>query len=91
MRLRFSSLYLSRSDSRLFHRCTLHIHHSYQQIKHEIDPERLFAPINGKGKAERALVEEHFEVNYTHRFNVGRITRAGKYEWRIYVSRDFIV
>lgn len=49
----------------------------YQQIKYEIDPEYLFSPISGEGKTERNIVEEYFKVNYTHRFNVGRITRPG--------------
>lgn len=49
----------------------------YQQIKYEIDPEYLFSPIRGEGKTERNIVEEFFKVNYTHRFNVGRITRPG--------------
>lgn len=53
---------------------------SYQQLKYQIDPEYLFSPINGEGKAERALVEQYFKVNYTHRFNVGRITRPGKFQ-----------
>uniref|UniRef100_A0A1B0CWK0 Uncharacterized protein n=2 Tax=Lutzomyia longipalpis TaxID=7200 RepID=A0A1B0CWK0_LUTLO len=47
----------------------------YQQIRYEIDPEYLFSPIRGEGKSERAIVEQYFKVNYTHRFNVGRITR----------------
>lgn len=47
-------------------------------MKYEIDPEYLFSPINGAGKMERAVVESFFKVNYTHRFNVGRITRPGK-------------
>lgn len=51
----------------------------FQQIKYEIDPEYLFSPIRGEGKTERAVVEEFFKVNYTHRFNVGRITRPGKF------------
>lgn len=50
----------------------------YQQIKYEIDPEYLFSPISGEGKLERTVVESYFKVNYTHRFNVGRITRPGK-------------
>lgn len=29
---------------------------------------------------ERAIVEEYFKVNYSSRFNVGRITRPGKCE-----------
>jgi patched domain-containing protein len=47
-------------------------------VKYEIDPEYLFSPSNGEGKSEREVVEQYFKVNYTHRFNVGRITRAGK-------------
>lgn len=47
-------------------------------MHYEIDPEYLFSPINGHGKTERAIVENYFKVNYTHRFNVGRITRPGK-------------
>lgn len=52
---------------------------SYQQLNYEIDPEYLFSPINGEGKIERAIVEQYFKVNYTSRFNVGRITRPGKF------------
>nr|CAD7255740.1 unnamed protein product [Timema shepardi] len=50
----------------------------YQRIKYEIDPEYLFSPVWGEGKAERAVVEEFFKPNYTSRFNVGRITRPGR-------------
>lgn len=50
----------------------------FQQIKYEIDPEYLFSPISGEGKLERKIVENYFKVNYTHRFNVGRITRPGE-------------
>lgn len=49
-----------------------------QQIKYEIDPEYLFSPIDGEGKQERKVVEKYFKVNYTDRFNVGRITRPGE-------------
>ncbi|KAB0795639.1 hypothetical protein PPYR_12478 [Photinus pyralis] len=51
----------------------------YQRIHYNIDPEYLFSPVNGPGKYERAVVEEHFKLNYTHRFNVARITRAGRF------------
>lgn len=50
----------------------------YQQLQYEIDPEYLFSPVNGEGKTERAIAEQFFKVNYTSRFNVGRITRPGK-------------
>lgn len=50
----------------------------FQRLDYEIDPEYLFSPVRGEGKLERALVEHFFKVNYTARFNVGRITRAGK-------------
>lgn len=49
----------------------------YQRIYYEMDPEYLFSPVSGQGKYERRIVEEHFKVNYSHRFSVGRITRAG--------------
>lgn len=49
----------------------------YQRIYYEMDPEYLFSPVRGQGKLERRIVEEHFKVNYSHRFNVGRITRPG--------------
>lgn len=58
----------------------------YQQLKYQIDPEYLFSPIAGEGKTERLLIEKHFKVNYTHRFNVGRITRPGKYSIRFFYS-----
>ncbi|XP_029659497.1 patched domain-containing protein 1 isoform X2 [Formica exsecta] len=47
----------------------------YQRIHYEIDPEYLFSPVNGPSKTERAIVEQYFKVNYSHQFNVGRITR----------------
>lgn len=50
----------------------------YQKMHNNIDPEYLFSPLNGEGKQERAIVEEYFKVNYTSRFNVARITRAGR-------------
>lgn len=53
--------------------------YSYQQLHYEIDPEYLFSPIQGEGKTERAIVEKYFKVNYTNNFNVGRITRPGKF------------
>lgn len=53
----------------------------YQRMHNNIDPEYLFSPINGEGKLERAIVEEYFKVNYTSRFNVARITRAGNLEY----------
>lgn len=49
-----------------------------QQLKYQMDPEYLFSPVNGEGKAERAIVETYFKTNYTHRFDAGRITRPGK-------------
>ncbi|XP_077302916.1 patched domain-containing protein [Arctopsyche grandis] len=60
----------------------------YQQIKYEIDPEYLFSPIYGEGKTERNIVEEFFKVNYTHRFNVGRITRPGRFGRLIVIPKD---
>ncbi|EDW00569.1 GH20944 [Drosophila grimshawi] len=60
----------------------------YQQLKYQIDPEYLFSPINGEGKAERAIVEQYFKVNYTHRFNVGRITRPGRFGRVIVIPKD---
>lgn len=49
----------------------------YQRIRYETDPEYLFSPLDGPGKYERAVVEEHFKVNYSHYFSLERITRAG--------------
>lgn len=49
----------------------------YQRVYYEMDPEYLFSPIRGQGKLERNIVENFFKVNYSDRFNVGRITRAG--------------
>ncbi|KAL9921838.1 patched domain-containing protein isoform 1-T2 [Glossina fuscipes fuscipes] len=60
----------------------------YQQLKYQIDPEYLFSPVNGEGKAERAIVEQYFKINYTHRFNVGRITRPGRFGRVIVTSKD---
>ncbi|XP_037945525.1 patched domain-containing protein 3 [Teleopsis dalmanni] len=60
----------------------------FQQLKYQIDPEYLFSPVNGEGKAERAIVEQYFKVNYTHRFNVGRITRPGRFGRVIVIPKD---
>lgn len=64
-----------------------HFNSSYQQIKYEIDPEYLFSPISGEGKQERRIVESYFKVNYTHRFNVGRITRPGETSLKLNFNR----
>lgn len=63
----------------------------YQRIHYEIDPEYLFSPVNGPGKTERAIVEQYFKVNYSHQFNVGRITRPGEslVDYSSCRSRDF--
>ncbi|KAH0552327.1 patched domain-containing protein 3 [Cotesia glomerata] len=60
----------------------------YQRIHYEIDPEYLFSPINGPGKYERSIVEEHFKVNYSHRFSVSRITRPGRFGHVIVIPKD---
>ncbi|XP_037973388.2 patched domain-containing protein 3 isoform X1 [Plutella xylostella] len=60
----------------------------YQRIYYEMDPEYLFSPVQGQGKLERSIVEDYFKVNYSHRFNVGRITRAGRFGRVIIVSKD---
>ncbi|XP_046965285.1 patched domain-containing protein 3 isoform X2 [Vanessa cardui] len=60
----------------------------YQRVHYEMDPEYLFSPVSGQGKLERRIVEEYFKVNYTHRFNVGRITRAGRFGRVIIVAKD---
>lgn len=60
----------------------------YQRINYEMDPEYLFSPVRGQGKYERRIVEENFKVNYSHRFNVGRITRPGRFGRVIIVAKD---
>ncbi|XP_015605307.1 patched domain-containing protein 3 [Cephus cinctus] len=60
----------------------------YQKIHYEIDPEYLFSPINGPGKYERAIVEKYFKVNYSHHFDVGRITRPGRFGHVIIIPKD---
>ncbi|XP_060529201.1 patched domain-containing protein 3 [Cylas formicarius] len=60
----------------------------YQQMHNNIDPEYLFSPVNGAGKHERNVVETFFKVNYTSRFNVARITRAGRFGRVILTTKD---
>ncbi|XP_074031747.1 patched domain-containing protein [Leptinotarsa decemlineata] len=60
----------------------------FQRIQNNIDPEYLFSPINGEGKVERAIVESFFKVNYSSRFSVARITRAGRFGRVIVTSKD---
>lgn len=59
----------------------------YQRVRYEMDPEYLFCPINGEAKAERAVVEKYFKTNYSSRFNVGRITRPGRFGRVIAIPR----
>ncbi|XP_076180343.1 patched domain-containing protein isoform X2 [Ptiloglossa arizonensis] len=60
----------------------------YQRIHYEIDPEYLFSPTNGPSKTDRAIVEQYFKVNYSHHFNLGRITRPGRFGHVIVTSKD---
>ncbi|KAJ8914567.1 hypothetical protein NQ315_010031 [Exocentrus adspersus] len=60
----------------------------YQRIHNNIDPEYLFSPVNGEGKYERAVVESFFKVNYSSRFDVARITRAGRWGRVIVTTKD---
>ncbi|XP_034952079.1 patched domain-containing protein 3 [Chelonus insularis] len=60
----------------------------YQKINYETDPEYLFSPINGPGKLERQIVEQHFKVNYSHYFDVGRIIRPGRFGRVIIIPKD---
>ncbi|XP_037031767.1 patched domain-containing protein 3 isoform X2 [Bradysia coprophila] len=61
-----------------------------QQLKYQMDPEYLFSPVNGEGKAERAIVESYFKTNYTHRFDASRITRPGRFGRVIITPHDGI-
>ncbi|XP_012135579.1 patched domain-containing protein isoform X4 [Megachile rotundata] len=60
----------------------------YQRIHYEIDPEYLFSPTNGPSKTERAIVEQYFKVNYSHHFDLSRITRPGRFGHVIITSKD---
>ncbi|XP_017877278.1 patched domain-containing protein 3 [Ceratina calcarata] len=60
----------------------------YQRIHYEIDPEYLFSPTNGPSKTERLIVEQYFKVNYSHKFNLGRITRPGRFGHVIITTKD---
>ncbi|XP_076684243.1 patched domain-containing protein isoform X2 [Andrena cerasifolii] len=60
----------------------------YQRIHYEIDPEYLFSPTNGPSKTERTIVEQYFKVNYSHHFNLGRITRPGRFGHVIVTAKD---
>ncbi|XP_071554205.1 patched domain-containing protein 3 [Temnothorax nylanderi] len=60
----------------------------YQRIHYEIDPEYLFSPVNGPSKTERAIVEQYFKVNYSHQFDVSRITRPGRFGRVIVIPKD---
>ncbi|KAG8237793.1 hypothetical protein J437_LFUL015070 [Ladona fulva] len=60
----------------------------FQRMKSEIDPEYLFSPVGGQGKAERNVVESFFSLNYSARFNVGRITRPGRFGRVIIVPKE---
>ncbi|XP_034190230.2 patched domain-containing protein isoform X1 [Osmia lignaria lignaria] len=60
----------------------------YQRIHYEIDPEYLFSPTNGPSKTERAIVEQYFKVNYSHHFDLSRITRPGRFGHVIVTTKD---
>ncbi|XP_071446511.1 patched domain-containing protein 3-like isoform X1 [Hetaerina americana] len=60
----------------------------FQRMRSEIDPEYLFSPVGGQGKMERNVVESYFSLNYSARFNVGRITRPGRFGRVIVVPKE---
>ncbi|KAF2366096.1 Protein patched/dispatched [Trinorchestia longiramus] len=60
----------------------------FQRIQYEDDPEYLFAPTNGAARLERAVVEEHFKVNFTWDFHPARMTRNGRFARFIMVAKD---
>lgn len=59
-----------------------------QRLRYEDDPEYLFSPTDGRSKVERAIVDEYFPINYTHNFNIGRITHKGRFGRLIITARD---
>lgn len=56
----------------------------YQKMQYENDPEYLFSPVDGPSKYERAVIEEHFKLNYSSYFSVERITRPGMYKYILF-------
>lgn len=59
-----------------------------QRLRYEDDPEYLFSPTDGRSKIERAIIDEYFPINYTHNFNVGRITHKGRFGRLIVTTKD---
>ena len=59
----------------------------FQRIVFEADPEYLFSPVDGQGKHERAILENHFPMNYTA-FDPGRISRHGRFGRLLFQAKD---
>jgi len=50
----------------------------FQRMNYNWDPEYLFSPTNGPAKAERAIMEKYFPVDYEY-FHPQRMSRVGKF------------
>ncbi|KAI1292848.1 Patched domain-containing protein 3 [Halotydeus destructor] len=57
-------------------------------MHYEDDPEYLFSPSDGRSKFERNVIDELFPMNYSHDFNLGRITHKGRFGRIILVAKD---
>ncbi|UYV66120.1 daf-6 [Cordylochernes scorpioides] len=58
------------------------------RIRRVDDPEYLFTPREGRGKAERRVAETLFPMNYSSRFDPSRETRVGRYGRIIVTTLD---
>ena len=59
-----------------------------QQLVYEKDPELLFSPSNGQGRAERKVVEALFPIDYSNNFSPSRITRMSHFARFLISAKD---
>lgn len=59
-----------------------------QRLKYEDDPAYLFAPLDGRSKTDRAVIDTIFPMNYSDNFHPGRTTKFGRFGHIILVPKD---
>lgn len=60
----------------------------FQNIHYEDDPEYLFSPTTGVARNERAIIEQHFFLNFSSDFHPSRVTRTGRFARLIIMAKD---
>ena len=57
------------------------------QVEYSSDPDHLMTPVNGEGRAEKALAEKYFPTNFSD-FDATRSTKFGLYGYVMVTGQD---